>query len=276
MKKWIIIFVICGAIGLLFTPVSGGFVNNISASQAIASPTVAAGGSVNITIRFSTPNEALVGAIEVNDTSLPAGWGISPVWDITNVPHDNPSSGTYYMTRSGDMLAAIWSSPNQAWAWTSVTSPQTPSYTLNYFVTVPSGTAPGSYTVHSYALTSPPAGGVQIAAIPGDTTITVTAQSSMGAAPSNGVPANSSATVITPSTATVTETAASAPVTAVITTRPAPSYTTPPAEAAPSQAPETVSSTQSLESPTPTSSGFSFQEMALCMIVFAGIVLLRR
>ncbi len=44
MKKWIIIFVICGAIALLFTPVSGGFVNNISASQAIASPTVARRG----------------------------------------------------------------------------------------------------------------------------------------------------------------------------------------------------------------------------------------
>jgi len=155
-----------------------GFVNNISAMQTIQNPIVVAGDGVNITIRFTTPNEALTGAIQVNAT--PAGWGISPVWITGNADpdyDDNPAMGRYHLNRTGTIpnqvvsLPGTWSQATQAIAWTSTTS-KTRVYSLNYFVTVPVGTALGNYSVKAFANSYSPAG-TQTAVVPGDTIITV-------------------------------------------------------------------------------------------------------
>ncbi len=153
MKRNLLLVMLSVAVCLLFAPVSAGFVNNISATQSITNPSItAAGGTVNLTIVFSTPNESLTGAIEVNDTSLPSGWGISPTWNIAI--GDDPSTGTYTMNDTY-FTTCTWSQAQQAWAWSSVTS-KTRVYTINYFVTVPAGETPGIYHVNAYALTSPP------------------------------------------------------------------------------------------------------------------------
>jgi outer membrane protein assembly factor BamB len=156
-----------------------GFVNNISATQIISNPVVTVGDAVNISIGFRTPNEALTGAFTINAT--PPGWVISPVWIVGNTDpdvDDDPSTGRYFLNRTGSIpdqsvsLSGIWSQPTVSVAWTGTTS-KTRLYTFNYFLMVPGGTAPGNYTVMAFAKSSPPAGGTQVAAVPGDMTITV-------------------------------------------------------------------------------------------------------
>ncbi len=163
---------------LMFTPVSAedgihGFANNISATQNIPNPVVTVGDAVNISIVFRTPNEALTGAFTINAT--PAGWGLSPVW-ITSDPggyDDDPSLGTYWINRSGARAkSGTWSQATVSLAWTAVSRTDT-LYQLNYFVTVPSGTPAGNYTIMAFAKSSPPAGGTQVAVVPGTTTVTV-------------------------------------------------------------------------------------------------------